>query len=487
MNPAHFKTNIIAIPEKDYDKYNISKASMMQEAQASSLIPDSFQGYKNIDILPVLLSIAVVNKFNENDDAITPLSAAKMLPLFAHKPINIEHNKEMIVGHMVDASFADWEPSFSKNDTLDYLNRTDGFYIAGAGFIYKSIFPKLAEAISLASDPYEDTYNAYAGSWEVAFNNYDIAVGNGDSVSEIQVVTSDEPNFQALDSTLKANKGSGVGHDGLKVRRILRGDKVPVGLALTENPAANVTGIYALASISDEKISEKEKIDVTDNETNVAMDEKQFKEFKELLTSFAAKEDPTTPAQEIFEKLNVLLEEKGQDWKSKSDQNAEDLADAKANLAKVEKDLEDATSKIDQFQNDISVRDAADKLNDRMAAIASAFELEEAEEAIVAKEVSKLPADDKEFEEYLTKTKVIFAHRDKEAIANKKKEEEEVKEAKEPKESVASKAEEKKEEEINSLETLEAKASPFLNNVGEDAEGKSLMQRLQSTGLVLED
>jgi hypothetical protein len=290
----------------------------------------------------------------------------------------------------------------------------------------------------------------------------------------------------------------------------LRGEKIPVGLGLTENPAAAVEGIYALASISDEKISENKETDVTDNETNIAMDKEEFDKFKkevsDMISSIASKDGSSdSPAQEVFEKLNTLFEEKGKDWKSQSDQHSEDMKNTQAALKQLEDQLKDAKDTINKFQDDISVRDAADKLNTRMATIASQFALEEAEEAIVAKEVQGLPADDEAFASYLEKVKVVFAHRNKEAIAAAKAEAEankgEGEENKDDKSkegetktaTKASKNDEGKEDKEDSpdmakqLATLDAQASPLLNNIGEDAEGLTLFQRFQQNGLALEE
>ena len=167
-------------------------------------------------------------------------------------------------------------------------------------------------------------------------------------------------------------------------------------------------------------------------------------------------------------------------------------------MKELEKQLTEAQENIQQFQQDIAVRDAADKLNSRMATIASLFELEEDEETIVAAEVKDLDLTDEAFASYLEKVKVVFKHRNKEALAaaaaskeeekpDEKKEEEE----EEKLESKASKKEEEPEEKpqvsiAQALETIEANAAPLLNNLGEDAEGQTLFQRLQKNGLALE-
>jgi hypothetical protein len=215
------------------------------------------------------------------------------------------------------------------------------------------------------------------------------------------------------------------------------------------------------------------------------MDEKQFNELKTLLTALASREDVTDPAREAFYKIESVLTEKGKDWKASAEKNTLELDETKATLEKVEAKLAKTEEAIATYQNDIAVRDSADKLNDRMDAIASEFSLEEAEEKIVAKEVAALSSDDKDFEAYLERAKVVFAHRNTQTIEQARLDAEAAKKEADEKED---KTDDKEDTSIaTQLKTLEAKASvPFLNNVGEDADGKGLLERLQESGLVLE-
>ena len=61
----------------------------------------------NVDLLGVAFNAAVVNKFNKNGDGMSTQTALEYTPNFIHKPTNIEHNKQKIVGHIVDAGFSD--------------------------------------------------------------------------------------------------------------------------------------------------------------------------------------------------------------------------------------------------------------------------------------------------------------------------------------------------------------------------------------------
>lgn len=477
-DPINFNltNNFKILNDDECKEFNISKASMLAKAQ--SLLSNINH---DIDILPTIFSIAKVNVFNKNDDAITPLDAAKLLRHFVHKPINVEHETTTIVGHITNASFSDYEPAFHESDPFDFLNRTDAFYICGAGIIYKSAFPRLANALIEASE-YDEP--SYAASWELLFDYYDISYGNGETISECKIITANDPEFNSLSSHLKFNGGTGMDKNGQKVRRILRGSKTPLGVGLTENPAADVRGIYTLASImSDEKISETEKTDVTDNK--IAMDkelQEELNSIKELISKASVKDDgdgkqALTAAEQIFNRVSDMLKSQS-DWKPKAETAEAELQTAKDQLASLAQELKEAKDSISQFQKDIQVRDAAAKFNDRMDSLASIYEFNDDEEKIVAQDVKALSDDDEAFQTYLDKAKVVFAHRNKEFIAEQNKGKEDDKED-----------EEEKGGKPTELETLESKASTlFLNNNGGTSDRhQNLFDRVRKNGLVLEN
>jgi len=404
-----FQTSISAISEANLNKLNLSKASMMSAASNLLLKPER----NNFDILPVLFSVALVNQFNANDDAIETIDAAKMLPLFANKPINIEHNKNFIVGHIIKASFANSDPDLYENDVLDFVHRKDPFYISSAGFIYKSIYPELADAIVRASDPDDETYQSYSTSWEINFEYYDIAIGDSDKTSECSMVEFNSLEHESYQSFLKCNGGTGYLQDGRKVKRVIKGNKIPIGIGITENPAAKVKGIYSLASI-DKKISTNKETAVTETEISIkskSMDEKQFEELKNLITSCAS----ANTSNEAFEKIQNLLTQEGQGWKSKSDQAVSDLAQATKNIEELTKEIEDSKNKVEELTRSLHEREASETYNSRMDSLASEFALNEDEEKIVALEVKDLPLTQDAFDAYLAKARVIFNHRKKNA------------------------------------------------------------------------
>lgn len=90
----------------------INKASLISEASLSNLaplVPKDIDYKSNVDLLGVAFNAAVVNKFNRNGDGMSTATAIEYTPNFVHKPTNIEHNKQKIVGHIVDAGFSNIE------------------------------------------------------------------------------------------------------------------------------------------------------------------------------------------------------------------------------------------------------------------------------------------------------------------------------------------------------------------------------------------
>jgi hypothetical protein len=100
---SNFDCNIKALQKEDFDKFGVSEGSIAEAAK--SLIPEDFDPSDNIDVLPVVFNLAVVNEFNKNGDGIDSATAVDAVKRFINKPINIEHKKQKIVGHIINASF----------------------------------------------------------------------------------------------------------------------------------------------------------------------------------------------------------------------------------------------------------------------------------------------------------------------------------------------------------------------------------------------
>ena len=126
-----------------FDKLGISNASL---ENLKSLIPASIDLEKNIDLMAVAFYAAVVNRFNKNDDGIDTKAALAIKDYFINKPTNIEHKKEVVVGHIVSSSFS----SFGENKLLndeEVINKNSPFNIALGSVVYKTVHPNFANML----------------------------------------------------------------------------------------------------------------------------------------------------------------------------------------------------------------------------------------------------------------------------------------------------------------------------------------------------
>ena len=246
-----FLQPIIASADIDQENIKISKASL---SDLKGLMPESVDLDKNIDLVGVAFNAAVVNRFNKNHDGISTETALAVKDYFVHKPTNIEHKKQRIVGHIVSAGFSSYGDNelFDEEDLADYR---DPFNISLGAVVYRMVDKKFAELLNKSVDPESSMYNQVSASWEIGFNDYQIAVGS-DNLSEAEIVT-DQKQIEELSQYLKATDGSGEMEDGTIVRRLVVGDVYPLGIGFTSNPAADVEGVVLTEQDDQLEISDR--------------------------------------------------------------------------------------------------------------------------------------------------------------------------------------------------------------------------------------
>lgn len=483
---SDFVCKVKALNECDYEKFGVSHGSM-QEA-AKSLFPDTFNPDLNIDVLPVVFNLAVVNEFNKNGDGIDSKTAIAAVKQFINKPINIEHKKHKIVGHMINASFSEEEFDFNDNDINSYAEKTEPFYINAAGLIYKNIFPELAQAIQEAADEDSDNYQSISTSWELAFKNYKVVYGSN-KLSECQEASGAQAN--EMKKYVKGFGGRGQTKDGVLVNRLIYGETYPLGAALTYNPAARVEGVYLNDkknnNINSEKISLNSEKNVKKGKFDILnMDKEQFEQLMtqvaESIASVVKKDDQ---AESIGEIMRNALSEHSETWKSKVQLEAEARAKAEQDLEQLKESFDSVKQELDAIKADLETQAAVDLFNSRMNFIDSTYELTEAELKFVTDELKVVEASDESFESFKEKISIIFAHKSKEAIAAKEQEiadriEQAI--ASKLQESTASEKEgdegsdEKEDEELELEETATASIP---NNNGEQSCKQSLVEKLK--------
>jgi hypothetical protein len=490
---SSFDCNIRALKETDYDKFGVSEGSIAEAAK--SLLPEDFDPSANVDVLPVVFNLAVVNEFNKNGDGIDSETAVSAVKRFINKPINIEHKKHKIVGHMINASLSVEELDFKDNAIDSYAEKEEPFYINAAGLIYKNIFPELANAIQEAANEENEEYQSIATSWELAFKNYKVVYGS-DRLDECEIAEGSQA--EELKQYVKGFGGKGVDKEGTPVHRLIYGETYPLGAALTYKPAARVKGIYTSEPNKEEKdvdnsLAEQDNIniknslkveyDVTNNKFDIFdMDKEQFEtlmtQVAESVASVVKKDDQAASVGEI---MRDALNEHSENWKSKVQLETEAREKAEVEMAELKASFEAVQTELSSLKSEVEAQAAVELFNSRMTFIDSTYELTEAELKLVVDELKSVEASDEAFDTFKEKLSILFASKTKEAIAAQ---EEEVKAKIE--EAIASKLQQDEPEEKeevkaseDELEIEEVEAAPIPNNNAQASEQISLVEKLK--------
>ena len=430
------------------EELKITKASV---GNLDSLIPNGVDLDRNIDLMAIAFDAAVVNKFNKNDDGIDSPTAIECAKHFANKPINIEHIKQDIVGHVVSVGFSAFGSSQLIDSSTDMSNQTDPFNISLGGLVYKTVNPSFVEFIEMCSDPDSYAYGWVSASWEVGFNDYKIVVG-GPNLKDGEII--DDPrHVQEFEKLLRTNGGEGITSNNERVYRLITGTVYPVGIGLTTNPAADVKGIYTKkkkeATASEDEsnsvsisvdnskflnnlknfISHSENTTVTSTKENITMtNEELLAQITSLLQAKPEGDKQEAIAQEAVASVSKVIQEalvdRDKSYKEELQSKEDEKKAAEETLAKQAEDLEKAKEDLAQAQKDLSEikasnekREATELFNARMDEINEAYDLEDADRQVIATELATVEASGEAFEAYKSKVEVLFSHKNKEAIA----------------------------------------------------------------------
>jgi hypothetical protein len=420
----------------------ISTASL---ENLKSLLPQNIDFSENIDLLGVAFNAAVVNKFNKNDDGMDSATAARVVNNFLHKPTNIEHDKSKVVGHIVSAGFSEFGSSQLLNKE-EISDKKDPFNISLGAVVYKYANKEFANLIERSVDPNDSMYQNISTSWEVGFSDYVIAIGSID-LKDAEIVSSPKA-FEEMRAKLKAYGGPGRLEDGTKVYRLLRGEIYPLGIGFTTTPAADVKGLYSDA-YEDSEVEIKDKRDkkeyfqvkkpilpekkdtaisqiVTNNVKNkkeTIMDlEKIVSELKDLLVEKKFSEEAVASMTSTFAEAIRQKDTEYRDSLVKAEQEKEALAkereELKASFEKIEKQLEEASQKISEFEVLKQQEEALARFNSRMEVLDQEYDLDDEDRKVLADDLKGLDASEEAFASYQNKLSIMWRHKNKEAKAS---------------------------------------------------------------------
>jgi hypothetical protein len=483
------------------DGLNISEASL---DNLSPLLPESVDLEKNIDLLGVAFNAAVVNRFNKNGDGIDSEAAIKIKDYFIHKPTNIEHNRDQVVGHIVSSGLSSFEDSVILTEKEASVT-TKPFNISLAAVVYKTASPELVDMLESSKDSMGEISTVISTSWELGFNEYAVAVGSK-NLEDCEILTGEAA--ESAKENLRAFGGDGKLEDGRVCNRLVIGEIIPLGVAFTTKPAADVHGVFVAGDEGEEvkadeaiqdflgkkenKSSQISKTVVIEDKetvnTNIMDAEKLIKQLEALLNEKRRKNDFSEEAVASVSKLvNDVIIEKSTEWKSQveeADTRRKEVEEAQADLSAkydaMTDELKTAQEKLESLEKDNEEREVNEAFNARMEALSTAFDLNEEDLKIVASEIKDLEPSKESFAEYQSKFEKIWSHKSKEFLKSQA-EELEAKIEAEVQKRLAPEGEKKEEDVVgNALENAEEQKEAIPNNNSDSAESETLRDKFEA-------
>tara|TARA_B100000131_G_scaffold57652_2_gene52956 strand:+ start:1205 stop:2695 length:1491 start_codon:yes stop_codon:yes gene_type:complete len=407
----------------------INESSLISQASLDNLaplVPTDIDYDSNIDLLGVAFNAAVVNKFNKNGDGMDTSTALKYTKNFVHKPTNIEHDKQKVVGHIASAGFSEYGSSKLLSDE-EVKNKKNPFNIALGAVIYKSVNKNFTDLVERSIDPSDSAYQKVSASWEVGFSDYVLAVGSND-LEEARII-SDPSKIEEMKGFLRSYGGSGKTQDGESIFRLITGDIYPLGIAYTLNPAADVKGLYsesddtAVPFINDkrDKISQNNKINVNTKKDIIAMEiENTISELKELLNEKKFNKEAVASMTDTFAQA---IKERDEQYRkdieaaeSAKESAVKEHEELKSSVAELEEKLGAANERISAFENDKKAEEAVARFNERMDDLDQKFELDDQDREFLANELKEV-GDEEAYASFAGKLEVLWKHKNKEAQA----------------------------------------------------------------------
>ena len=244
-----------------------------------------------------------------------------------------------------------------------------------------------------------------------------------------------EVEIKALEDNLKALGGDGKTKDGKFVYRKVIGNVVPLGIGLTESPAADVKGVST--ADTDEELEAQELIEentfAEDNKTSQKQENNVIIQNEEQIMKIESIKDITNEslkelsASAVSDFIESELKEASERFSAEQIKAEEALKDAQEKIASVSADsdkiraeLDSVTEKLGSLEVEKTEREAEALFNQRMASLDESFVLEDEDRQVLAEQVKSL--DEEGWESFSKRIDVLLREKSREVLAKKEEE-----------------------------------------------------------------
>ena len=437
-----FSSEIKPVVSEERDKY-LALASMIEVAK---FLPD-VDVDKHIDLLPIAFNAFVANRVNRNGDVVDTETALAFYQDFKNKPINIEHNREKVIGTILTAGFSE----FGTDEPLteEEVSEMEGpFNVTLGAVIWKMVNKGISNLIEESADPSSESYMKVSASWELGFTEYNLVLLEGnDKNIENGTLIDNEEEIEALEKNLKALGGEGRTEDGKFIYRKVVGEVVPLGIGLTETPAADVKGLATekTALLPEEEgkknFAEVDKTSQIQEDIVINQNEERIMKIESIkdITDESLKQ---LSASAVSDYIESELKDASERFSAEKHQVEEILKEAQEKIStvsseydKIKVNLDSVSEKLEALESEKTQKEAEELFNQRMASLDETYALEDEDREVIAEQVKNL--DEEAWESFAKRISVLLRDKSRETLAKKeteaKEREDEVKEEKEEK------------------------------------------------------
>ena len=446
---THFQAFAKAGPQVDESKrFAVASIADLDKVFSDAGIAKKIE--ENPDLLFISSNLILCDYANLNDDCVRKEDVLAIKDKFVSKYIDVEHDRSKVVGAICDVGFSLY-PSNKVIDTAEAANTDSPIQLVIGGYIWRVVMPELADFIEVASLESSPSYGDISTSFELMFDDYDIAVGpNGNRDVKAARIVIDVEEFKKMNKVLRCNGGSGKIENDI-IYRVLKSDILPNGAGVVAKPASGLKGILAVNSDMDSlsKIIEEAKettegaekivsnlVNNIKNNINIAETsvktpitiksmkiekledlDKKWSEIKSLETAASVTEFVVANVRQEIEQAIAL---KSEEFAIKIKAEKELVATIEANKAEVEKknkELDEVVATLKKELDTIKASQLAaaseEKFNARMAAFDEEFDLDDEDRQIIAQDLKALASDDGDeddtkFKGYMGKQKKLM-------------------------------------------------------------------------------
>ena len=407
-----FSSVVKPVVSEEKDKY-LALASMVE---LEKFLPD-IDVEKNVDLLPVAFNAFVANRVNKNGDVVDTDTAIAMYENFVNKPINIEHNRKSIVGTILTTGFSRFgsDEPLTENEVKDLK---EPFNVTLGGVIWKIADENLADKIESSSDPTSEDYMSISASWELGFSDYNLVVLEGEEKNiENGLEISDPDEIDKHMDKLKGFGGKGKFDDNSSIYRKVVNNVVPLGIGLTESPAADVKGVLTENGVTEQKTLAEESLEeeTISQNTNKTVKTNKVEAMKiENLKDITEESLQTLTASAIHEFIQESLKKASEEYSSQKTEQEESLNDAREKHETLSKEhdslktkLEDVVAQLEKLEAEKAEKEKLEAFNQRMASFDERFNLNDEDRKVLASQIKDL--DEEQFTDFDKSVSVLLS------------------------------------------------------------------------------